>query len=319
MSFSKAVREELSRRMPAARHCQIAETAALLGICGIIRMDEFGAYSIRIHTENVTVARKFFQLLKALFGIRAEIRVSRSHFDRKKRQYTVLVRESDQALRVLQAMKMINEEGDIGEDFSAVRNYILRQDCCRRSFIRGAFLAAGSVSDPEKFYHLEVACQDPERAEQIREIICRFGLDAKTVVRKKYYVVYIKEGSQIVELLGLMGADAAVLEFENIRVMKEMRNTVNRKVNCETANINKTVSAAVRQLEDIVYIRDQKGLDFLPPSLEEIARARLEAPSASLKDLGEMLEKPVGKSGVNHRLRKISDIADRLRGGKYDE
>ena len=172
------------------------------------------------------------------------------------------------------------------------------------------------MSDPDRFYHLELVCQNEERAMQLQSILATFGLDAKTVVRKKYYVVYIKEGNQIVELLGLMGADSALMELENIRIVKEMRNSVNRKVNCETANLNKTVSAALRQVADIEYIRDTKGLDFLSPQLEEMARVRLEAPEASLLELGSMLETPVGKSGVNHRLRKISEIADALRGGR---
>ncbi|MDY5484478.1 MAG: DNA-binding protein WhiA, partial [Clostridium sp.] len=140
-----------------------------------------------------------------------------------------------------------------------------------------------------------------------------FSIDAKIVVRKKYYVVYIKEGSQIVELLGLMEAHVALMELENIRILKEMRNSVNRQVNCETANINKTVSAAVKQLGDITYIRDTVGLDYLPEALAEIARIRLEMPDATLKELGESLNPPVGKSGVNHRLRKISTIAETLR------
>ena len=228
----------------------------------------------------------------------------------------VLIRDAENVKRILEACKMIDRDGEIGENYSTVRTYILRQDCCRRAFIRGAFLASGSMSDPDRFYHLELVCQNEERAMQLQSILATFGLDAKTVVRKKYYVVYIKEGNQIVELLGLMGADSALMELENIRIVKEMRNSVNRKVNCETANLNKTVSAALRQVADIEYIRDTKGLDFLSPQLEEMARVRLEAPEASLLELGSMLETPVGKSGVNHRLRKISEIADALRGGR---
>lgn len=178
---------------------------------------------------------------------------------------------------------------------------------------RGAFLAAGSLSDPEKFYHFEIVCASLEKAVQLQNVILTFDIDAKIVVRKKYYVVYIKEGSQIVELLGLMEAHVALMELENIRILKEMRNSVNRQVNCETANINKTVSAAVKQLADITYIRDTVGLDYLPELLSEVAQVRLEMPDATLKELGENLSHPVGKSGVNHRLRKISAVAESLR------
>ena len=158
-----------------------------------------------------------------------------------------------------------------------------------------------------------------EKAEQLKEIIATFSVEAKIVVRKKYYVVYIKEGSQIVEILSVMEAPVALMELENIRILKEMRNSVNRQVNCETANINKTVSAAVKQLEDIEYIRDTVGLDYLPESLAEIAQARLERPDATLKELGEALSPPVGKSGVNHRLRKVSAIAENLRGQREQQ
>ena len=140
-----------------------------------------------------------------------------------------------------------------------------------------------------------------------------FDLDAKIVERKKTYVVYLKEGSQIVDVLNIMEAHVGLLELENVRIMKEMRNSVNRKVNCETANINKTVSAAVRQIEDIKYIRDTIGFDKLPEGLKDVALTRLTYPEATLKELGGLLENPIGKSGVNHRLRKLSDIAVKLR------
>ena len=155
-----------------------------------------------------------------------------------------------------------------------------------------------------------------EKAEQLKEIIATFSVEAKIVVRKKYFVVYIKEGSQIVEILGVMEAHLSLMDLENIRILKEMRNSVNRQVNCETANINKTVSAAVKQLGDITYIRDTVGLDYLPETLAEIAQVRLDRPDATLKELGESLDPQVGKSGVNHRLRKISTIAENLRAQK---
>jgi DNA-binding protein WhiA len=315
MSFSSGVKEELSRKLPKARHCQLAECAALLGLCGTIRQDENGWLSLFIRTENVTVARTFYMLLREAFGIRPEIRISRSDAGRKKRIYVVAVEDHGKTRRILEAVKMIDDRGEIGEDYGRARVLLLTKECCRRAFMRGAFLAAGSVSDPERFYHLEFVCPDPERAAQLVDIMGTFSIEAKTVVRKRYYVVYIKEGSQIVEMLGLMGADSALMAFENVRIVKEMRNSVNRQVNCETANIAKTVSAAVRQLEDITYIRDTKGLDYLPRQLREIAELRLAAPDAPLKDLGERLDPPVGKSGVNHRLRKIGEIADSLRGG----
>lgn len=313
MSFSSRVKDELSRQISSARHCEIAEIAAILSLCGKVHIDEDESYSIRIHTENVAVARKYFTLLKKAFNIRADISIRRNAYLKKNRTYTVLIRDSEDAVRVLEACKLLDEYGDIKEDMSVVKNMIIQNNCCRRAFIRGAFLAAGSISDPEKFYHLEIVCTSHEKAKQLQAIIITFKVDAKIVVRKKYYVVYIKEGSQIVEMLGIMEANVAFMELENIRIIKEMRNSVNRQVNCETANINKTVSAAVKQLSDITYIRNTVGFDYLPDTLADIARERLERPDATLKELGETLSPSVGKSGVNHRLRKICAIAEALR------
>ena len=313
MSFSSKVKEELSRQISPARHCQIAEIAAIISLCGKIQIDENDRYCIKINTENVAVARKYFTLLKKTFNISTDVVIRRNDYLRRNQTYGVAVTEDEEARRVLLATKLMNDQGEIGENLSVVKNLVIQNQCCRRAFLRGAFLAAGSISDPERFYHFEIACTTEAKAKQLQSIISTFNLDARIVVRKKYFVVYIKEGSQIVDILNVMEAPVALMELENIRILKEMRNSVNRQVNCETANINKTVSAAVKQIEDITYIRDTIGFDSLPENLEEIARARLERPEATLKELGEVLDPPVGKSGVNHRLRKLSILAEDLR------
>ena len=191
---------------------------------------------------------------------------------------------------------------------------LIQRSCCKRAYIRGAFLAGGSISDPKKSYHFEIVCRSVPQAKQLCEVMGSFGMDAKIVARKKYQVVYIKEGEQIVDLLNVMEAHIALMDLENVRILKEMRNSVNRKVNCETANISKTVNAAVQQVRDIEYIRNTAGLSSLPDNLQEMALLRLEYPDAPLKELGTYLNPPVGKSGVNHRLRRISEIARDLRG-----
>ena len=313
MSFSSSVKDELSRQMPGARHCQIAETAAILSLCGRVKISASDHFWIEIHTENVAVARKYFTLLKKTFNIVTDVSIRRNAYLNKNRTYTVTIREHEDALRVLHAVKLLDEHGEVGENLNVVQNVVIQQSCCRRAFIRGAFLASGSLSDPEKFYHFEIVCATEEKAKQLQGIIAAFDLEAKIVKRKRYYIVYIKEGSQIVDILNVMEAPVALMELENIRILKDMRNSVNRQVNCETANINKTVSAAVKQIEDIEYIRDTIGLENLPENLEEIARERVERPEATLKELGEALDPPVGKSGVNHRLRKLCDIAEQLR------
>ena len=313
MSFSSSVKDELSRQMPGARHCQIAETAAILSLCGRVKISASDHFWIEIHTENVAVARKYFTLLKKTFNRRTDVSIRSGINPGRSRTYIVAVREHEEALKVLQAVKLINSQGEIGENLSLIRNVVLQNACCRRAFIRGAFLAAGSISAPEKFYHFEIVCPTEPKAEQLKNIIATFDIEAKIVPRKKYYVVYIKEGSQIVDILNVMEAPVSLMELENIRIVKEMRGSVNRQVNCETANINKTVSAAVKQIEDIRFIQSVAGLSGLPESLQEMARIRLERPEATLKELGEALEPPVGKSGVNHRLRKLSLVAEELR------
>ena len=313
MSFSSSVKDELSRQMPGARHCQIAETAAILSLCGRVKISASDHFWIEIHSENVAVARKYFTLLKKTFNIRTDVSIRSGINPGRSRTYIVAVREHEEALKVLQAVKLINSQGEIGENLSLIRNVVLQNACCRRAFIRGAFLAAGSISAPEKFYHFEIVCPTEPKAEQLKNIIATFDIEAKIVPRKKYYVVYIKEGSQIVDILNVMEAPVSIMELENIRIVKEMRGSVNRQVNCETANINKTVSAAVKQIEDIRFIQSVAGLSGLPESLQEMARIRLERPEATLKELGEALEPPVGKSGVNHRLRKLSLVAEELR------
>ena len=298
--------------MGSARHCRIAETAAIISICGGVMIDSRGRYSLKIHTENLSVARKCFTLLTKTFNIRTDIAI-RTNRMKGSVSYYIVVKEHDAALRILQATKLIDQYGEVEEELSVVRNIVIQETCCKRAFIRGAFLASGSMSDPEKSYHFEIVCATREKAEQIQKIMKCFELDGKIVLRKKSFVVYLKEGSQIADVLNVMEAHVALMEFENVRILKDMRNTVNRKVNCETANINKTVSAAVKQIDDIRYIQETKGLDKLPEGLKDMALTRLTYPEASLKELGSLLTPPVGKSGVNHRLRKLSEMAEELR------
>ena len=311
MSFSAEVKAELSELCGTARHCKIAELTAIITLCGRIQITEDDDYRLWIHTENISVAKKFFLLLKQTFSIRTEVSVRRG--GGQNFMYTVLVKDRILAKKVLQAAKLLDEYGDIREDLSLVSNLIVQNYCCKRAFIRGAFLASGSISDPEKGYHYEIVTQTEAKALQLRNLINSFGFDSKVTGRKHHFLVYLKEGAQLVDMLNVMEAHQALMELENVRIVKEMRNSVNRQVNCETANINKTVEAAAKQAEDIRYIREHGGFSSLPESLSEIAWLRLEHPEASLKELGSMLSVPIGKSGVNHRLKKLSLIADRLR------
>lgn len=315
MSFSSRVKEELSYQTGSAMHCRIAEIAAILSMCGQIFQEEDGKVSIKIQTENLAVARKYFTLLKKTYNIDVDICIKNHIHTGKSRTYILDVADDYAARKILSSVKFMNGDGEIEEDYAIVHLMILRKACCKRAFLRGAFLCAGSISEPEKTYHFEIVCMTPERAQQICDMMKTFNIDGKCITRKKYHVVYIKEASQIVDMLNVMEAHVSLMELENIRILKEMRNSVNRRVNCETANISKTVSAAVKQIEDITYIRDTVGFSELTDGLKEIAELRLQYPEASLVELGKLLSTPVGKSGVNHRLRKLSVLADELRSG----
>ena len=312
VSFSAKIKEELAGHYTEARHCQIAELTAIISMCGRVTIDSRERYAIKVKTENISVARKYFTLLEKTFNIETETFVSRNLI-RDTISYTVTIKRHEDAIRVLQAAKLVDESGEISEEFSLVKNTIIQHSCCKRAFIRGAFLVAGSISNPRKSYHIEIVCSVHKKAEQLRSIINSFGLDAKVIVRKKSYVVYIKEAEQIVDLLNVMEATKALMDMENIRIEKDIRNSVNRKVNCEAANITKTVYAAGKQIEDIRYIQERISLKKLPEGLREMAEVRLEYPNASLKELGDLLSTPIGKSGVNHRLRKLSEMAEKLR------
>ncbi len=287
MSFSQDVKEELGRHMSPGRHCQLAELAALIHFCGQYGREKEGTFVLGFQTENETVAKKGFTLLRKTFNI------------------DVGVKMSEEQMQEIHAK--------IGDPDKPVDPILLKNSCCKRAFLRGAFLSTGSISDPSKGYHLEFVCPDEDKAQQIREVLHSFEIEAKIVLRKKYHVVYLKEGESIVDLLNVCEAHVALMELENLRILKDMRNSINRRVNCEAANITKTVNAAARQIEDIEFIQSHGGWSMLPEMLQQMAEVRLEYPDASLKELGAYLDPPVGKSGVNHRLQKLSEIADKLR------
>ena len=295
MSFSGDVKRELGKQYSKGRHCQLAELAAILEMVGKVQEKPC---ILEITSDNMVVLEKYAGLKRQL----DEVDITKPL-------------EGNIVEKILTTLKFFKEDGlSLPLDEQRVDGLLVQNVCCKRAFIRGAFLASGSMSDPNKSYHFEIVCRTMEQAEQLQQLMNGFETEAKIVERKGHYVVYLKEGSQIVDMLNVMEAYISLMNLENVRILKEMRNSVNRKVNCETANISKTVNAAVKQLEDIELIRSKLGLDQLPQNLREMALIRLEYPEAALKELGNYLTPPVGKSGVNHRLRKLAEIAENLRG-----
>ena len=313
MSFSSEVKEELSKRIGSSRHCQLAEISAIVTCIGHVEVNEATGAVLYLQTDNAQVLRKFFTLLKKAFNIVTSILEGISDVKVGGRIYRPVLDSEHGVESVLKAIRLIDQNGNLRNPDDGVSQMVTRNSCCKRAFLRDAFLCIGSISDPNKGYHLEYVCSSPELAQQLAEMTLSFDIEARTVQRKKYYVLYIKEGSGIVDLLNIMEAPVSLMNLENLRILKEMRNSINRKVNCEVANITKTVNAATKQVEDITYIRDHYGFGKLQEGLKEMAEVRLEHPDATLLELGKFLDPPVGKSGVNHRLRKLSELADKLR------
>lgn len=308
MSFSSKVKEELFVFYSNNRHCGIAELSAILLTCGEFECKEESSY-IKIQSENRYAVFKCRSLIKKLFGYECEAFIRNSIGNKKNRLYFIGVFNKKFVFNILNATGIL-QDGIVSRKVSSV---VVGSICCKRAFIRGAFICAGSLCNPEKNYHLEFVENSFEFAEDIKNIINSFSVVSKVVKRKKHFVIYIKEGEQIVELLNIMSAHKALMNLENVRIIKDVRNNVNRIVNCETANLTKVVLASVKQREEIEYIQKTVGLSYLPKQLEEIALLRIKYPDLSLKELGEIMVPPVGKSGVNHRLKKIMTIAENLR------
>ena len=313
MSFTSKVKTELADRISNAKHCRVAEIAALISMCGNVSIDEFDNYKVYVQTDTEVTAKKFRELLWKTYHINTDVEEKDKQLSHSKKTYIVEIKKNEDALLVLNETKIMNSQNEIEEQMNIKKNQIIMKDCCKRAYLRGAFLAAGSISDPEKSYHFEIKCTNENKANQIVDILKSFGVDAKTLSRKNKFVVYLKDSEKVVDALNIMEAPIALLEVETIKIDKEMSNKINRQMNCDQANINKTVNASQRMIEDINYIENEVGLSYLPEKLQQIAKIRVENPDASLQDIGDMMVPALGKSGVNHRLRKISEIANNLR------
>ncbi|HZX21398.1 MAG TPA: DNA-binding protein WhiA [Clostridia bacterium] len=317
MSFSSRTKGELARIYSEERCCQLAELAALVRMSGTLQLTGGKQkLNIKLITENPAVARKLFKLFKTLFNINIEVMVKRGPRLRKRNYYLMVVTDDMGSNNILKEIEILKQRDNLFDISYETPAGLLGKRCCRRAYLRGAFLGGGSVSDPGKTYHLEFVNYSLVHSESLRDLINSFGLKSKIAERKGHYVVYLKEGDQVADLLNIIGAHSALLSLENTRIYKQMRNDVNRIVNCETANLGKVVNAAVRQIANIMYIKDTVGLGYLPANLQEVAQLRLKCQDASLKELGQMLSPPIGKSGVNHRLRRIDEIAIRLQKNK---
>ncbi|UOR11727.1 DNA-binding protein WhiA [Halobacillus amylolyticus] len=314
MSFASEIKKELTN-VEADESSNESELAALVRMNGTFSLSN-QSYLLDIQTENAAIARRIYTLLKKLYPYPVELLVRKKM--RLKKNNVYIVRMKDNAEKVLKDLEILN--GPLSINPEIPKKY-LKSTGGKRAYLRGAFLAGGSVNNPEtSSYHLEIYSSDESHNEALCELMNGFDLHARTLERKKGFITYLKEAEKITELISNIGAHQALFKFEDVRIVRDMRNSVNRLVNCETANLNKTIGAAFRQVENIRFIKKSVGLDALPDKLQEIATLRLQHQEVSLKELGELVSgAPISKSGINHRLRKIDDFANKVRRGEVKE
>lgn len=301
MSFSSDTKDEICTNIEERDCCIIAELTALTLICGNLSISSNGV-RIKYNTESMTVAKRIYSTVTHVLKLTAGIEI-KDNYLKKRHSYSIVVEDGRLLLCVL------GFEGNLLTD-AVPPHETLKRECCRTAILRGAFLGGGTVSNPKKNYHAEFVTNSESFARVLADILQKNGIRAKIIPRKQNFVVYLNEGDGIAALLAMIGAHSRVLNFENVRVLKEMRNNVNRAVNCETANINKTVNAAMTQVANIRKIERLMGLQNLSDPLREAAELRLENPEATLGELCELCG--TTKSGMNHRLRKLNAIAQEL-------
>ena len=301
-SFSMEVKDELINNFPQQRHCRIAQIAVIIAMAGTITPN-----SVIVRSDNERITQKYFTLLKKTFNIIADAFEQKGFFE-------VSVNKKEEVLEILQAVKVLDSEGNPDYHKGVVASVLLKSSCCKRVFLRSAFTMFGSVNAPDKGSHLEFVCDSEGKAKQITRELSYFDINAKIGLRKnRFYVVYIKDGNSISEFLRVAQANVATMNYENSLILREIANKTNRRVNCEVANSEQQINSSYKQIDDINYLNECIGLSNLPDTLRSVAEARLENPDVGLKELGELMKPPLGKSGVNHRLRRISELAQKHR------
>lgn len=311
MSFSSEVKKEIVRMDRDKKCCILAEIAGFVRMCGKVSVKD-ASMKLVVATENPASARLILKLIKEYFDTNIKLLINQNKTLKKKRTYELHIDSSNKVELILREIGMLRIKEGQNHFPQEISTDIIRTRCCKRAFLRGIFLGGGTVSHPEKSYHMEIVSDSQILANDIRKLINGFGLKSKVFARRSNYIVYLKESEQISDFLALLGAGNQVLKFENVRIIKELRNKTNRIVNCESANLDKTVDSAVRQIHTIKKVDASLGLENLPPKLKELAKIRLANPESSLSELGQMLDPPLKKSGVNHRFRRLDEIADRI-------
>ncbi len=316
MSFSSQVKKELFRIYPEKPCCMLSELSALTQTCASLRLTGRGRVRVVYETENPALAKRIFLLLKRRMEIVPALEFNR-HRRLGGRRLSILSVPEAESRRLLIALRML-EEGEGGPVFKGVPRAAMTRRCCRAAYVRAAFLGAGAISSPDREYHLEFTSTG-SRTETLVKILEKSGIQPLVTNRREARVVYLRKGDDVVNCLALMGAHASLMEMENIRIGRDARNQANRAMNCDTANLRRQLSAGERQARAIVRYSLAHSLSGLPKELQEMGRLRMLHPEASLEELGQMLAPPLGKSGVNHRLRRLMALVEQNQSIDGDE
>lgn len=306
MSFTAEVKEELARVEATRPCCAHAELSALIRVEGTLHFTGGGNMRLEIATETAPVARKIIKLLRAAFDLKTELTVRRSVLHRSN-NYLITVLSQPGLQPALVELGIVDRSH---APLYELPRSLVKKDCCAIAYLRGVFLGGGFVADPHGDFHFELTAETETIAHELVALMARFYIHARVTSRRGLYTVYLKGAEPIVNFLALVGAHRALLRTEDVRIVKEMRNDVNRLVNAETANLQKTAAAAVGQVAAVRAIERARGLESLPPALREIAALRLEHPEVSLRELGELADPPLSKSAVYHRIRRLEELAE---------
>lgn len=310
MSFSQNVKTSLAK-MTIGKEEYISEIGAMVRMNGTIGFSLHGEVTVEFLTENNPLARRIFSLIKALYAYDALIMVKRNPRLGYHNNYLVTIKDVNTAQKFLQDVGLrVSAETFAVEDRFPQK--LTNSELRRRAYLRGAFLGAGTVIDPNKGYHLELVCRDALHSKRLKRLLEKENLESKISLRGEDRVVYLKEAEKISDFLAMLGAHKEVLYFENVRVLKDMRAHVNRLVNCENANMDKALNTGLKQVEWIKWIEEKKGLESLPSDMRALCALRLKNKEISLKELGEKANPPLSKSAIRHRFSKIEKLAKEL-------
>ena len=318
MSFASETKNELARIEPEKKCCMLAEISGFLRVAGSIGLVGFGKFKIIVTTDNPAVARHYKKLIQDYFGIETKLEIgegkaigkSRSS---KKFSYSITIDADNRSEQILRetGILLVREGNNYISD--GIYSGIVRTKCCKKAYLRGVFMGAGTMSDPEKSYDLEFVLDSANMASDLKKLINSFGdLSCKVTERRGKHVVYMKKADYISDMLAIMGASSQVFSMEETRIKKEMVGSARRMSNCDSANMDRSIEASMKHIEAIKKIQNTKGLASLPDNLREAAELRIEHPDISIAALGELCDPPLKKSGINKRLMKIEEIASKL-------